>query len=225
MPPLQTTEAHEESNSPPATYSSSLSGVVPSPEDFKHFGTDISVSSLPDQLSTENKLALYHEEPVYQWLSDNTSHIFGNSISDFDVINDLNLRDGEPNVLNIDKVNLPNSPFDNNFQTPALSNWFPLDPMSIPYSLTLSPIDQLKSQQDKLLFQHYTHIVSRSLCITSSDDDNPFLKLMIPLASASSAVIGAILALSAVHLKHNGGYPEIIQRGLNHQTKGNENTP
>lgn len=97
--------------------------------------------------------------------------------------------------------------------------------MTIPYTLTLTPLEKLTNRQDQHLFHHYTNVVSRSLSIASADVQNPFLKQMMPLASASNAVMGALLALSAVHLKYNGGYPEVAQRGLNRQTEGENAFP
>lgn len=101
------------------------------------------------------------------------------------------------------QMNSPGSPL----------NWSsPMKSVSIPYALVIPAISQLKNRQDQHLLQHYASVVSKSLCIASTDEDNPFLKLMMPLASNSSAVMGALLALSAVHLKYNGGYPETVNR-------------
>ena len=98
--------------------------------------------------------------------------------------------------------------------------WLSFNTMSVPYSLTVSPLDSLTNKHDRHLFQHYAQIVSRSLSIASGGDSNPFLREVVPLATESSAVMGALLALSAIHLKYNGGYKEIVQRGLNRQING-----
>jgi transcriptional activator protein UGA3 len=224
-PPLYSAETHEDASGPLTTSPSTNENyvVTPSTESIT-IDIDVPVFGEVDQSFTDFDIALCSAKPVYQWLPDDTFQMLANGIKNFDVINDLDLEDGEPHVLAIDGVDVASSSYRGGKQISAPSNWLPLDPMNIPYNMTLSPLDQLTSQQDRLLFQHYTHIVSRSLCIASSDNENPFLKLMMPLASASSAVMGAVLALSAVHLKHNGGYPEIVQRGINHQTKGESNS-
>ncbi|KAI1338672.1 fungal-specific transcription factor domain-containing protein [Xylariaceae sp. FL0016] len=77
----------------------------------------------------------------------------------------------------------------------------------------------LSAREDRYLYHHYVTIVARSLCVSSRQEDNPYLRLLLPLASASSAVMGAVLALSACHLQHNGGYSEYVRTGLGHQTR------
>ncbi|CAJ2507869.1 Uu.00g090550.m01.CDS01 [Anthostomella pinea] len=49
-----------------------------------------------------------------------------------------------------------------------------------------TPLQQLSSRDDKYLFHHYTNVVARSLCIASPQETNPFLKLILPLASLSA---------------------------------------
>ncbi|RDW74853.1 hypothetical protein BP6252_05995 [Coleophoma cylindrospora] len=89
----------------------------------------------------------------------------------------------------------------------------------IPPSISLMPVCGLSNRSDKHLFQHFNRVVVNSLCIAPVDEENPFLRLVTPLAAESTAVMRSLLALSACHIKHNGGYPDVVQRGLNHQTK------
>lgn len=156
--------------------------------------------------------------PIYQWLATENVSALANDSVEFDIINDLNHDNEGPERLVLNPFDESNLSYDNAIL--QHSNWLFPDSLTIPYSPKLSPLTQLANRQDQHLFQHYIHIVSHSLCIASGNDDNPFLGLMIPLAAASPAVMGGILTLSAIHLKHNGGYPEVVQRGINLQTKG-----
>lgn len=174
--------------------------------------------TIPPAGTTPDHSLVQQTNPIYQWLAEDTFQMLASSIEDGDIMHECNQENGESSHLGFDGVEVPDFLYDGETQTQLI--WDSLDPMIIPYSLAFSPVDHLSNEQDKMLFHHYTHVVSRSLCIASTDDDNPFLKLMIPLASGSSAVMGAILALSAVHLKYNGGYPESVQRGLKRQIKG-----
>jgi hypothetical protein len=83
-----------------------------------------------------------------------------------------------------------------------------------------SPLDRLTGREDRYLFYHYSNVVARSLCVASPQEGNPFLRLMLPLATTNTAVMGAVLALSACHLQHNGGSSEFVSVGLSHQTQG-----
>ncbi|KAH8812650.1 fungal-specific transcription factor domain-containing protein [Xylogone sp. PMI_703] len=181
-----------------------------------------SAVSHPDQTSpsggiypVDETAVAYRTRPVYQWLARRPSATSSSSVTDgvehTDDAKHEGGKAGSPGT-EVGIVKIPSG-------SPARKlSWLPLDPMSIPYALILNPLDQLTNRQDQHLFHHYTHVVSRSLSIASADGDNPFLKMLMPLASASNAVMGALLALSATHLKYNGGYPEIAQRGLNRQT-------
>jgi hypothetical protein len=90
---------------------------------------------------------------------------------------------------------------------------------SLTYTIDIPPLG-LTNPQDRHLFQHYAQVVSKTVCLASSDEENPFLEWIMPLASKNSAVMGALLALSATHLKHNEGYQDSVHRGMNHQIKG-----
>ncbi|RDW77438.1 hypothetical protein BP6252_05491 [Coleophoma cylindrospora] len=81
--------------------------------------------------------------------------------------------------------------------------------MAMPFNVT--------APQDQHLLRHFIRVVSRTLSIVHDDDANPFLKLIVPLAGSSEVVMESLLALSASHLR--GVYPEILQRGLAHQSK------
>jgi hypothetical protein len=83
-----------------------------------------------------------------------------------------------------------------------------------------TPLDRLKAREDRYLFHHYSHVVARSLSVASPQESNPFLRLLLPLATTNTAVMGAMLALSACHLQHNGGSSEFVRVGLSHQTQG-----
>jgi transcriptional activator protein UGA3 len=153
---------------------------------------------------------------VYQWLATDGSDF--SRRDNFDVFDSLILEDSEAPFLQFDAADIPDFLYEKSSHSSP--DWFSTEPITIPYNPTLLPLDQLSNRQDQHLLQHYTQIVSRSLCIASTDEDNPFLKYIMPLASTSPAVMGAVLTLSAAHLKHNGGYPETVQRSLKHQTKG-----
>ncbi|CAG8088823.1 unnamed protein product [Penicillium olsonii] len=81
----------------------------------------------------------------------------------------------------------------------------------------------LCTEEDRSLFNHYVHVVSRALC-RSNTDQNPFLVTLLPLAAASNAVTSIILALSGCHWKRV--YPGIWGCALRRQgqaiTKVNE---
>ncbi|RFU31581.1 hypothetical protein B7463_g4765, partial [Scytalidium lignicola] len=179
------------------------------------------ISSPPNQTplsgniypAAEEKSLAHRSQPIYQWLAARRpSEASSSAATDGqEPIDDTKREDEEGNSSKTDVTVVG---FRRGDTPDRQSNWLPLDPMTIPYTLTLNPLDQLTNRQDQHLFHHYIHVVSRSLSIASEDGNNPFLKMLMPLASASNAVMGALLALSAVHLKYNGGYPEIAQRAL-----------
>ncbi|CAG8083159.1 unnamed protein product [Penicillium salamii] len=72
----------------------------------------------------------------------------------------------------------------------------------------------LCTDEDKSLFNHYVHVVSRALC-RSSTKRNPFLVTLLPLAAASDAVTSVILTLSGCHWKRV--YPGIWGCALKRQ--------
>lgn len=90
---------------------------------------------------------------------------------------------------------------------------------SLTFEKPLSSISfDINGSQDQHLLRHFIRVVSRTLSIVHEDAVNPFITLIVPLAGASQVVMESLLALSASHLKKI--YPEILQRGLSHQSKG-----
>lgn len=88
--------------------------------------------------------------------------------------------------------------------------------------ISKSPFD-ISDPKDQHLLRHFIRTVSRTLSVVHEDATNPFLCLVVPLAGSSKVVMESLLALSAAHLR--GVYPEILHRGLSHQSKGDLNLP
>lgn len=82
----------------------------------------------------------------------------------------------------------------------------------------LSANPYLSSDEDRSLFNHYLHVVSRALSRSHDTDRNPFLVTLLPLAAASDAVTSVILSLSGCHWRRV--YPTIWGCALKHQGKG-----
>lgn len=82
----------------------------------------------------------------------------------------------------------------------------------------LSANPYLSSEEDRSLFNHYIHVVSRALSRSHDTDRNPFLVTLLPLAAASDAVTSVILSLSGCHWRRV--YPSIWGRALKRQGKG-----
>ncbi|KAJ5358261.1 hypothetical protein N7541_005419 [Penicillium brevicompactum] len=79
----------------------------------------------------------------------------------------------------------------------------------------LSANSHLQTEEDKSLFNHYVHVVSRALCRSGDTERNPFLITLLPLAAQSAAVTSVILSLSGCHWKRV--YPDIWGRALKRQ--------
>ncbi|KAJ5761763.1 uncharacterized protein N7511_005145 [Penicillium nucicola] len=76
--------------------------------------------------------------------------------------------------------------------------------------LCRSPISanpHLRTEEDRSLFNHYIHVVSRALSRSQDVDRNPFLVTLLPLAAVSDTVTSVILSLSGCHWKRV--YPTI----------------
>jgi hypothetical protein len=76
----------------------------------------------------------------------------------------------------------------------------------------------ISDPKDQHLLRHFIRTVSRTLSVVHEDASNPFLNLVVPLAGSSEVVMESLLTLSAAHLP--GVYPEVLRRGLSHQSKG-----
>lgn len=76
----------------------------------------------------------------------------------------------------------------------------------------------LCTEEDRSLFNHYIHVVSRALSRSNDTDRNPFLVTLLPLAAASDAVTSVILSLSGCHWRRV--YPSIWGCALKRQGKG-----
>lgn len=94
-------------------------------------------------------------------------------------------------------------------QSPATSSVGPS-----PFSMN----SYLRTEEDRSLFNHYLHVVSRALCRTRDVDANPFLTVLLPMAAASEMVTSVILSLSGCHWKRV--YPNIWRRALRRQGEG-----
>ncbi|CAI7572883.1 unnamed protein product [Penicillium manginii] len=81
----------------------------------------------------------------------------------------------------------------------------------------LSANPYLSSEEDRSLFNHYIHVVSRALSRSHDNDRNPFLVTLLPLAAASDAVTSVILSLSGCHWRRV--YPSIWGCALKRQGK------
>ncbi|KAJ5660711.1 uncharacterized protein N7484_000083 [Penicillium longicatenatum] len=73
----------------------------------------------------------------------------------------------------------------------------------------------LRSEEDRSLFNHYIHVVSRALSRSHDSDRNPFLVTLLPLAATSDTVTSVILSLSGCHWKRV--YPSIWGCALRRQ--------
>lgn len=87
---------------------------------------------------------------------------------------------------------------------------------SIGSSICTNP--HLRSEEDRSLFNHYIHVVSRALSRSHDSDQNPFLVTLLPLAATSDTVTSVILSLSGCHWKRV--YPSIWKCALRRQGQG-----
>ncbi|PYI01481.1 hypothetical protein BO78DRAFT_435703, partial [Aspergillus sclerotiicarbonarius CBS 121057] len=73
----------------------------------------------------------------------------------------------------------------------------------------------LYTDDDRSLFNHYLHIVSRSLSRASDANHNPFLITLLPMAATSEMLTSVILGLSGSHWRRV--YPQIWNSALARQ--------
>ncbi|KAI9889917.1 MAG: hypothetical protein M1814_004640 [Vezdaea aestivalis] len=79
-----------------------------------------------------------------------------------------------------------------------------------PSPLRRSPVsfmEYTKSPGRQILLSHYANTLS-PLLIFKEEPENPFTKLLLPMAGYSTVVMYAILALSAAHMEHRGAENE-----------------
>ncbi|KAL2809067.1 fungal-specific transcription factor domain-containing protein [Aspergillus granulosus] len=88
-------------------------------------------------------------------------------------------------------------------------------PSPIDLSVRASANPFLDTDEDRSLFNHYLHIVSRALLRTERQDGNPFLDILLPMAAASDMLTSVILVLSGSHWRRV--HPSIWNRALKHQ--------
>ncbi|KAL2854602.1 fungal-specific transcription factor domain-containing protein [Aspergillus pseudodeflectus] len=84
-------------------------------------------------------------------------------------------------------------------------------------ALRVSANPHLHTDEDRSLFNHYLHIVSRALCRSEQPDENQFLTTLLPMAAASDMLTSVILVLSGSHWRRV--HPPIWNRALKHQGK------
>jgi hypothetical protein len=87
-------------------------------------------------------------------------------------------------------------------------------------ALRVSANSHLHTDEDRSLFNHYLHIVSRALCRSEQPDENQFLTTLLPMAAASDMLTSVILVLSGSHWRRV--HPPIWNRALKHQGRGKE---
>ncbi|KAJ5129129.1 uncharacterized protein N7515_005168 [Penicillium bovifimosum] len=80
-------------------------------------------------------------------------------------------------------------------------------------SISINPY--LRTDEERSLFNHYIHVVSRALCRSGDKENNPFLVTLLPLAAVSDTVTSVILSLSGCHWKRV--YPTIWGTALTRQ--------
>jgi hypothetical protein len=127
----------------------------------------------------------------------------------------IDVSDGGPSTLS------PATPYDDE---EFIATLFPhplprKNVVSLP--LSRSPISMnphLRTEEDRSLFNHYIHVVSRALSRSQDVDENPFLVTLLPLAAVSDTVTSVILSLSGCHWKRV--YPTIWGCALTRQGKG-----
>ncbi|KAJ5125094.1 uncharacterized protein N7515_008919 [Penicillium bovifimosum] len=83
-------------------------------------------------------------------------------------------------------------------------------------SISINPY--LRTDEERSLFNHYIHVVSRALCRSGDKENNPFLVTLLPLAAVSDTVTSVILSLSGCHWKRV--YPTIWGTALTRQGQG-----
>lgn len=87
-------------------------------------------------------------------------------------------------------------------------------------TVTLATAPDILVDEDRSLLNHYVNVVARVLSRREDNRSNPYLSNIMPLAFSSPVVMKAVLTLSAKHWKKL--HPTLWNRGIIHQTKGNE---
>ncbi|RAH54494.1 hypothetical protein BO85DRAFT_500496 [Aspergillus piperis CBS 112811] len=136
----------------------------------------------------------------------------------------------EPNLSSVsDPVSEidPISPSENLLSSVSGDLLSPFSPLWIDVEMILGPIQSpdgafnphLHNDDDRSLFNHYVHIVSRALSrsTTTESTTNPFLATLLPMAAASETLTSVILGLSGCHWRRI--YPQIWDRALARQGK------
>ncbi|KAJ5937068.1 hypothetical protein N7466_003518 [Penicillium verhagenii] len=67
----------------------------------------------------------------------------------------------------------------------------------------------LRSEEDRSLFNHYIHVVSRALSRSHDSDRNPFLVTLLPLAATSDTVTSVILSLTLAQVNNLLGKEDV----------------
>ncbi|OJI87743.1 hypothetical protein ASPTUDRAFT_61789 [Aspergillus tubingensis CBS 134.48] len=121
----------------------------------------------------------------------------------------------------------PISPSENLLSSVSDDLLSPFSPLWIDVEMILGPIQSpdgafnphLHNDDDRSLFNHYVHIVSRALSrsTTTESTTNPFLATLLPMAAASETLTSVILGLSGCHWRRI--YPQIWDRALARQGK------
>ncbi|KAJ5112007.1 hypothetical protein N7532_000052 [Penicillium argentinense] len=141
------------------------------------------------------------------------SHATGSSSSDQTQVDDA---DPIPALSEID------APYDDDeFIATLFPHPLPEHNPTLPaLQLQASPVSSnpyLASEEDRSLFNHYIHVVSRALSRSHDTERNPFLVTLLPLAAVSDAVTSVILSLSGCHWRRV--YPSIWGCALKRQGK------
>ncbi|KAL2783779.1 fungal-specific transcription factor domain-containing protein [Aspergillus keveii] len=88
-------------------------------------------------------------------------------------------------------------------------------PSPFDLALRVATNPYLNSEEDRSLFNHYLHIVSRALSRSEKQDENQFLTTLLPMAAASDMLTSVILVLSGSHWRRV--HPCIWNHALKHQ--------
>lgn len=121
----------------------------------------------------------------------------------------------------------PISPSENILSSVSDDPLSPFSPLWLDVEMILGPIQSpdgafnpyLHNDDDRSLFNHYVHIVSRALSrSTTTESNNPFLATLLPMAAASETLTSVILGLSGCHWRRI--YPQIWDRALARQGRG-----
>jgi hypothetical protein len=91
-------------------------------------------------------------------------------------------------------------------------------PSPFDLALRVATNPHLNSDEDRSLFNHYQHIVSRALSRLEKQDENQFLATLLPMAAASDMLTSVILVLSGSHWRRV--HPCIWNHALKHQGRG-----